>query len=59
MNRIFAITFIVLLAAILTYARREWEHRADPVPATQVKLLMEAHAKREVPWTEAELLKLK
>ncbi|MDE2714698.1 MAG: dehydrogenase [Verrucomicrobiota bacterium] len=47
------------VAAILTYARREWEHQADPVTATQVKRLMEANAKREVPWTEAELLKLK
>jgi mono/diheme cytochrome c family protein/glucose/arabinose dehydrogenase len=47
------------VAAILTYARREWEHRADPVTATQVKQLMEANAKREAPWTEAELLKLK
>ena len=47
------------VAAILTYTRREWEHRADPVTATQVKRLMEASAKREAPWTEAELLKLK
>ena len=47
------------VAAILTYARREWEHRADPVTAVQVKRLMEANAKREAPWTEAELLKLK
>ena len=47
------------VAAILTYARREWEHSADPVTATQVKRLMEANAKREAPWTEAELLKLK
>ena len=47
------------VAAILTYARREWEHRSDPVTAAQVKRLMEANAKREAPWTEAELLKLK
>ena len=47
------------VAAILTYARREWEHRSDPVTAVQVKRLMEANAKREAPWTEAELLKLK
>jgi glucose/arabinose dehydrogenase/mono/diheme cytochrome c family protein len=47
------------VAAILTYTRREWEHRADPVTAAQVKRMMEANAKREAPWTEAELLKLK
>ncbi|MBC8325381.1 MAG: dehydrogenase [Verrucomicrobia subdivision 3 bacterium] len=47
------------VAAILTYARREWEHRAEPVTAAQVKRLMEANARREAPWTEAELLKLK
>ncbi len=47
------------VAAILTYARREWEHRAEPITAAQVKRMMEANAKREAPWTEAELLKLK
>jgi len=47
------------VAAILTYTRREWEHRADPVKPAQVRRMMEANANREAPWTEAELLKLK
>ncbi len=47
------------VAAILTYARREWEHRADPVTPEQVRAMMKANANREAPWTEAELLKMK
>ncbi len=47
------------VAAILTYTRREWEHRAEPITVAQVKRMMEANTKREAPWTEAELLKLK
>jgi mono/diheme cytochrome c family protein len=47
------------IAAILTYTRREWDHRADPVTPEQVDRLKAAEKKREAPWTEAELLKLK
>ena len=47
------------IAAILTYTRREWDHRADPVTPEQVDRLKAAEKKREAPWPEAELLKLK
>ena len=47
------------IAAILTYTRREWDHHADPVTPEQVDRLKVAEKKREAPWTEAELLKLK
>ncbi|MBL67745.1 MAG: dehydrogenase [Verrucomicrobiales bacterium] len=47
------------IASILTYARREWEHRADPVTPADVMRVKQANANREAPWTEAELLKLK
>jgi len=46
------------ISAILTYARRAWDHRADPVTAADVKRVAETH-RRAKPWTEAELLKLK
>ena len=46
------------VAAILTYTRRAWEHRADPVTAEDVKRVAGTH-RRAGPWTEAELLKLK
>ena len=47
------------IAAILTYTRREWDHRADPITPEQVDRLKVAEKNRETPWTEAELLKLK
>jgi mono/diheme cytochrome c family protein/glucose/arabinose dehydrogenase len=47
------------IAAILTYTRREWDHHADPITPEQVDRLKAAEKKREAPWTEAELLKLK
>lgn len=47
------------IAAILTFARREWEHRADPVSVDQVRQYQQRHASREGAWTETELLQLK
>ena len=47
------------VAAILTYARRAWGHRAEPVTASDVARVKAAQAKRKLPWTGEELLKLK
>lgn len=47
------------IAAILTYARREWEHRGDPIDPLTVARARKAIGGREVPWTEKELLRLK
>ena len=47
------------MAAILTYARRAWEHGADPVTVEKVAETREAFAERETPWTAKELLKMK
>ena len=47
------------IASILTYARREWEHRADPIDAATVTRAKKAIGGREIPWTEKELLKIK
>jgi mono/diheme cytochrome c family protein len=46
------------LAAVLTYVRREWGHRASPVSVATVAKIREATASREQPWTEDELLKI-
>ena len=43
------------IAAILTYARREWEHRGDPVSPAQVAAARKAFQGRETPWTAKEL----
>ena len=47
------------VASILTYIRREWDHRGEPVNASTVKAIRAATADRVDPWTEPELLKLK
>lgn len=47
------------VASILTYIRREWDHRGEPVKAATVKTIRAATAGRVDPWTEPELLKLK
>ena len=47
------------VASILTYIRREWDHRGEPVKAATVKAIRAATADRVEPWTEPELLKLK
>jgi mono/diheme cytochrome c family protein len=47
------------IASILTYARREWGHAADPVdPETVAKVRKETQGRPDA-WTEAELLKVK
>ena len=46
------------IATVLTYVRREWGHAATPVASATVTKVREATAKREEPWTEAELLKV-
>ena len=47
------------VASILTYIRREWDHRGEPVTPAKVKAVRSATADRTDPWTEPELLKLK
>ena len=46
------------IAAILTYARREWEHTGDPIDGETVTKVREATKAREAAWTEAELKKV-
>jgi mono/diheme cytochrome c family protein len=47
------------VAAVLTYARREWGHTADPIdPETVAKVREQVKAKPDA-WTEDELLKVK
>ncbi len=43
------------LAAVLTYVRREWGHRADPLAPAEVRAVREREATREDPWTAEEL----
>jgi mono/diheme cytochrome c family protein len=47
------------VAAVLTYARREWGHTADPVDPETVAKLREQVKGRPDAWTEEELLKVK
>jgi mono/diheme cytochrome c family protein len=47
------------VAAILTYARREWGHAADPVDPETVAKIREQVKERPDAWTEAELLQVK
>ena len=47
------------VASILTYARREWGHAADPIdPETVAKVREQVRGKPDA-WTEEELLKVK
>lgn len=46
------------IAALLTYVRREWGHRAAPVEPETVRRIREATADRQEAWTAEELLKL-
>jgi mono/diheme cytochrome c family protein len=43
------------IANILTYIRRAWGHRSDPVSATQVQWVRSQIENREEPWTDDEL----
>ena len=47
------------VAAILTYIRREWDHRGEPITPDKVSSIRAATSERIDPWTEPELLKLK
>ena len=47
-----------LVAAILTYLRREWEHGAEPISTDFLKAIREKEARRTDSWTEQELLKI-
>ncbi|MCA8980577.1 MAG: dehydrogenase [Planctomycetes bacterium] len=43
------------VAAVLTYARREWGHGADPITPEEVCAVQAELAERGKPWTAAEL----
>lgn len=43
------------VAAVLTYARREWGHGAEPITADEVREVQAELAERGKPWTAAEL----
>ena len=47
------------IAAILTYIRREWDHRGEPITPDKVSGIRAATSKRVDPWTAPELLKMK
>jgi putative membrane-bound dehydrogenase-like protein len=47
------------VASILTYARREWGHTADPVAPDTVARVRKESTGRPDAWTEGELLKVK
>ena len=47
------------IAAILTYARREWDHRGDPVEPSLVTKVRSETKGRELPWTVKELMSIK
>jgi len=47
------------IADVLTYARRDWEHGADPVSADDVKQIREATKDRAATWTAAELQRIR
>ncbi len=47
------------IASILTYARREWEHTADPIDTATVTKVRQETKDREAAWTEKELLQIK
>jgi len=46
------------LAAVLTYVRREWGHKASAITPPAVAKIREATSNRERAWTEAELLRI-
>ncbi len=47
------------IAGLLTYARRSWEHRGDPVEPADVAKARAATKGRGAAWTAKELLKIK
>jgi mono/diheme cytochrome c family protein len=47
------------IADVLTYARREWEHTADPVSPETVQHIREATKERGAAWTAPELTQIR
>ncbi len=47
------------IAAILTYVRGAWGHRAPPVAAATVTKIRAGTAERQEPWTEGELKEIR
>jgi mono/diheme cytochrome c family protein len=47
------------IADVLTYARREWEHGADPVSPETVHQIREASKDRSAAWTAGELMQVR
>ena len=46
------------IAAVLTYARRSWEHAASPVAPETVRQVRQQTKNRAAPWTMQELMKI-
>ncbi len=46
------------IAGVMTFLRRAWGHHADPVSSAAVARARQESAKREEPWTDAELRQL-
>jgi mono/diheme cytochrome c family protein len=46
------------IAGVLTFVRRSWGHEADPVTIAAVSEARAATAKREEPWSDADLVEL-
>ncbi|MBA2602988.1 MAG: cytochrome c [Acidobacteria bacterium] len=46
------------IAAVLTYVRRAWGHRADPVSPEFISKLRQEYSSRDRPWSATELLEL-
>jgi mono/diheme cytochrome c family protein len=47
------------LAAVLTYLRRDWGHRASPIRPQEVREVRGYTAGRSRPWTEEELMQVR
>ncbi|MDG1455105.1 MAG: hypothetical protein P8R38_02765, partial [Planctomycetota bacterium] len=45
------------IAGLLTWARRQWGHQADPISPQQVLTIREATRGRKLPWTIQSLQK--
>ena len=47
------------IAAILTYVRRQWGHRSNPIRPSVVQQIRKETFERRIPWNETELLQFK
>jgi mono/diheme cytochrome c family protein len=47
-----------MIASLLTYIRREWDHTADPISVEQVKRIRAESKGRSGQWTAPELMKV-